>query len=210
MNAPERQPLGVSRVVAWVLVMLVGCSVEDVIVAEVDAGPPVPIGKPCVTADDCTAAGYCMRKACDDQVGACQKTPLPGECSDQAEFPAPCGCDDGLRYWNTCLRQSHRQSANGTQLANGVCGNVPPTSCTAAGQCPTGTSCGRLTTCGPQATLAGQCWVVPSSCPHGGFEVAACDNGRCIDPCVAIHEERAFQIDRSCSPFGSGMMPMMP
>jgi len=115
----------------------------------------------CQTTDECGPAWYCQKQSCADETGVC----LPNPSDDEDPVAAlVCDCEGKVTYWNDTLRKLKGVSAS----TIGACGS-------GAKPCLTDHDCGsdpesrcfrRLRDFNGCANPgAGQCWVVPSSCP---------------------------------------------
>jgi len=149
--------------------VLVCCSPEDVVVANVHDGgisqqsDAKPFGKSCVRNDDCDSSSYCERAACGDPTGVCQV--LPPFCDNTQALV--CGCD-GVTFWNDCLRRSRGETSSiiGPCMSGAAeCGGPMRKQCDIPGA-----HCAKLlrgdAPCdGPPDTIPGHCWVLPSKCP---------------------------------------------
>lgn len=203
------------------LVGLVSCSVETVVVAQLDgagtggsgsgigsssistAGSGTggdagaggsSVGLDCASSEDCQPGDICAKEACDAPLGRCEHRPTT--CS--AAVVPVCGCD-GINYLNDCLRR-----ASGVAFAtDGECKTGART-CDAEAPCPEFAYCAVLLpgieqNCDSKAT--GVCWVVPAECgpPGPGDRFDACDGGAtCLDPCRAIKASTPHRRSKDC------------
>jgi hypothetical protein len=178
-----------------------GCGSTDFVVAEVSTR--VVTGQVCGSADasTCPPGTYCEMTTCDALTGTCQVPPAPATCA--AEAPRlMCGCNDGLFYWNDCVRQQRGIAASQP------C--VPPTSfiprpCDKDLPCPFGSNCDEFIgscdareqqTDGGSPIVPPTCWILPDVCPIDttGLVVARTCNSppMCIDNCSAIRNEQPY------------------
>jgi hypothetical protein len=203
MNRAVRGPLGATFLATFACIAGLACGFQDVVIAEYDGGPPIPVGKMCAVSDDCGPLGYCMKSVCNAPMGVCDK--VPSFCSDQVDRPPPCGCSGKVIYWNDCLRQQAREPAAQS------CAQAPPTPCQGPGACPPGASCrqGPTACSAPTGALQGECWVLPEHCPTDLSFFSSCGppaDGGCVDFCSAIRTEQPFEFPQRCSSFSGGPM----
>ena len=202
MSPVKTGPL--AAVASWLLLTL-GCSGPDVVLATLPAEEEAATPQRCATTQgdasdpvsDCPAGTYCEMPTCGSASGTCQL--LPAIC-DNNEQPT-CGCD-GVTYFNDCLRQ-----------ANGIASSTPmPCSfdsaylCGFSGQmCPEGAMCAKLVRGGQgqcTANSPGICWVLPLQCPQPGpYDLrwdSCVSGGPCVDTCTAIATGGVYQHTIAC------------
>lgn len=181
---------------SWLLLTL-GCSGPDIVLATLPAEGEAATPQRCATPGDCPAGTYCDKPTCDAGSGTCEI--LPAVC-DGNEQPT-CGCD-GVTYFNDCLRK-----ANG--IASSTAMSCPFDSaylCGFSGQkCPEGAMCAQLVRGGPgpcPATPPGICWVLPPQCPlPGPYDLrwdSCVSGGPCVDTCTAIATGGVYQHTIAC------------
>ena len=176
------------RLAAFLLVC--GCAAQDVVVAEIEAGPDGHGFRTCVGNQDCAPNELCSRHDCGDVTGGC--APRPPFCD--ADRQPTCGCD-GITYWNDCLRRG----ASVTASTPGTC-DTNAVTCDATTPCPTGTFCARLAMTGAcDPSSAGACWGLPDTCPaDASATYERCPNPKCSDACNAIRDQQAYAQAPTC------------
>jgi hypothetical protein len=174
------------RVVVFVL--MCGCAAQDIVVAEIEAGPDGHPFRTCVGNQDCAPNELCARHDCADVTGGC--APRPPMCDGDPK--TVCGCD-GITYWNDCLRKA----AGITADTPGAC-ETNAVVCSATTPCPSGTFCARLYPEGSCDTNGGgACWGMPDTCPldAGGTIYKKCPASppdECADTCTAIRDQGTY------------------
>jgi hypothetical protein len=152
----------------------------------------------CTSNADCASDAYCDMPACDSTVGTCQLP--PPEC-DPHEQPV-CGCDDGITYFNDCLRKANSVRASSLCVFGAVSECGGPTS----SPCPQGTECFQVGGEAPGECTTdsfGSCWVLPLQCPPSSDQLPdrwdSCVPGQhCVDTCTAIRSGGPYRRAAPC------------
>jgi hypothetical protein len=180
-----------------VLLLVCGCTAQDVVVADIEAGPDGHPFRTCVGDQDCSPNEFCARHDCANVTGGCAPRPL--FCDDD---PKPvCDCTNGITYWNDCLRKA----ASATSSTPGPCEASAFTCDSMTKSCPSGTFCARLYKegmCDPNGS--GACWVLPETCPvdAGGppyMKCPAAPPDECVDTCNAIRAQATYAQATICN-----------
>jgi len=176
--------------------LVCGCTAEDVVVADIEAGPDGHSFRTCVSNANCSPNEFCARHDCADVTGGC--APRPPFCD--GDLKPVCDCTSGITYWNDCVRKA----AGATASTPGSCETSALTCDMDASVCPDKTFCARLQPEGDCGVGTGACWALPEACPvdAGGPIFKKCPANppnACADMCTAIRDQGTYAAAPLCN-----------